>query len=287
MRDVYSIAAELHIAELQRLLSAPESEIAIKSIVGPWARRDFQECARIIARFPILRVEPVMGAMLGEAMMLFTADLIIRLVDLNLFAAVPTVDDPRLNAWTYAVESNRLDVLRALWAERGKHPINPIELTEALSYAAREAEGSKLVPWLIEVGADLNAVAAEARFKYVHPLTFALYDALKVGTEHTVRALLELGADPNHRNAEGGVPLVWAACYGDVSKVRALLSHDAYAPDETEDPDFWQALDHAPKDCVEEIRRTCRSLDLGKTLRSAMRGESVSSSVDSGELDPL
>jgi hypothetical protein len=281
------IAAELHIAQLQRLLSVPEHEKAVKSIVGPWAEKNFEKCARVLARFPILHVEPIMGALLGEAVMSFTPDLIIRLVDLNLFAAVPTKDVPHLNVWTYAVEVNRLDVVRTLWSARETYAIDTNALTQALSHASRETYRSEMIAWLIEAGANISAVAAEERFKYVHPLTFALHDALNVGTEQTVRALLKLGADPNHRDSEGGVPLVWAACYGDVSKVRALLSHGAFAPDETEDADFWEALELAPEDCVEEIRRSCRSRELGQMVAAVLANEPDSSGGKPGGPGPL
>jgi hypothetical protein len=286
VRAIYA-AAELQIAQWQRLLSVPEDHAAVVSILGPWEERNFEECARIIARFPILHGDPCTAAFLADAMISFTADLIVRLVDLNLFVAVPTAAVPRCNVWTYAVELKRLDVLCALWTERGKHPINASELTKALSYAAGEAGGSKLVPWLIEVGADLSAVAAEPRYQHVDPLTLALYDALKGGTEHTVRALLALGAHPNRPNAAGGVPLVWAACYGDAPKVRALLAHGAHAPEETEDAEFWSALADAPEECVKEIRRSCRSRDLVERLDGAMGQQPVPSSARFGEVGPL
>lgn len=287
MQDIFAIAAELRIAQ-QRLQSVPEYEQAGASILAAWADRNFEECVRIIDRYPVSRVQnsPIRGC-LAEAMVSFDTDLILRLIDLRLFVAVPTADVPHDNVWTSAVTANRLDVMRTLWSHRGRHPIGTKALTAALSYAARESYRSDMIAWLVQVGADINSVAAEDRFKYVHPLTFALHDAMNVGTEHTVRALLDLGADPNHRDSEGGVPLVWAACYGDLSKVRALLSYGAYAPSEMERADFWAALELAPEDCVEEIRRSSRSREMGQMLAVVLGRQPDSSGGTSGGPGPL
>lgn len=288
MRDVFTIAAESHIAHPEPLQSATEHEGVVESILNALEKGGIEECVCIVDRFPDLRgVRSVMGFFLADAMKSFYAAEIIRLIDIGLFAAVPTLDLPRLNVWTYALRNNRVDVMRELWSHRGKYPIDPNTLTEALSYATRERYRSDMVAWLVEAGADINSVASEHRFKYVHPLTFALHDALNVGTEQTVRALLNLGANPNHRDSEGGVPLLWAACYGDVSKVRALLSHGAYAPDETEDAEFWNALELAPEDCVEEIRRSYRSRQLGQMLKEVMGEDPDSSGGMSGDPGPL
>lgn len=278
MRDAFSIAADLHIVQLQRPPSVPEYDGAVEGILKSWEQGNFEECARIVDRFPTLRVEGfAMGTFLAHAMKSFGENVIIHLIELRLFVPAPTPDVRRNNVWTYAVEENRLDVMHALWSARERYAIDTNTLTQALSYAARQSYRSETIAWLTEAGANIDSVAAEGRFKYVHPLTFALHDALNVGTEQTVRALLKLGADPNHRDSEGGVPLVWAACYGDVSKVRALLSHGAYPPDETEDADFWEALELAPEHCVEEIRRSCRSREMGQMLAAVLAHEPESS----------
>lgn len=288
MRDAFAIAADLHIAPLQRPQSAPGYDQATESILKSWEEGNFEECAGILDRFPTLRVEGfAMGTFLAAAIKSFDANVIIHLINLRLFIAAPTKDVRRSNVWTCALEENRLDVMRALWSHRKTHALDTGTLTQALSYAARESYRSEMIAWLIEAGADISSVAAEDRFKYVHPLTFALHDALNVGTEETVRAVLNLGADPNHRDSEGGVPLVWAACYGDVSKVRALLSHGAHAPSETEDANFWQALELAPEDCVEEIRRSCRSRQVGQMLKEVMGEDPESSGGMSGDPGPL
>lgn len=75
--------------------------------------------------------------------------------------------------------------------------------------------------WLLEMGADGNAVAENAqRVAPVHA-------AAAVRDRDTMRLLLERGADPNARQQMDYTPLHGAASRGDVEMARLLLTHGA------------------------------------------------------------
>ena len=78
---------------------------------------------------------------------------------------------------------------------------------------------------LLEAGADANAASRNApRFSPLHSAVATDAGAVEVAI---VVALVEAGADPNARSAQGTTPLHTAAFVGDARVVRYLLAHGA------------------------------------------------------------
>lgn len=87
----------------------------------------------------------------------------------------------------------------------------------ALLYAATFEDKARL---LIAGGANLKAQSALGN-------TTLMLAARRVGNSHTVKLLLERGADPNVKNVFGSTALMAAAAAGDMDSVRVLLDHGA------------------------------------------------------------
>jgi ankyrin repeat protein len=79
----------------------------------------------------------------------------------------------------------------------------------------------ELARWLIEQGADVNAVAQNANC--VAPV----HAAAAVCDRETMRLLLERGADPNARQQLDYTALHGAASRGDIEMAKLLLEHGA------------------------------------------------------------
>ncbi len=94
---------------------------------------------------------------------------------------------------------------------------------DGLLEAAATWQPAALVARWIDLGADVNADGV-ARYRRT-----ALMNAVSSEAEgaDTVRLLLEHGADPNARMAEGETPLDWATYKGDRAKIEVLEQHGA------------------------------------------------------------
>jgi ankyrin repeat protein len=86
-----------------------------------------------------------------------------------------------------------------------------------------------LARWLIEQGADVNAVAQNAQ--RVTPL----HAAAAVSDRETAHLLLERGADPHAKQQMDYTPLHGAASRGDVEMAKMLISHGADLRDQASD----------------------------------------------------
>ena len=116
----------------------------------------------------------------------------------------------------------RLDVVQEYvddwggWANQyGRDGFTPLQLA---CYFGQEDTAL----WLLERGADVDAVAQNAQ--QIRPLHAT---AAGKGSNHLLQALLEHGADPNARQSGGLSPLHTAADRGDVEMARLLLEHGA------------------------------------------------------------
>jgi ankyrin repeat protein len=100
--------------------------------------------------------------------------------------------------------------------EFGRDGFNPLQLACYFGHA-------ELAAWLVEQGADVNAVARnEMKIQPLHA-------AAARGNEEIVRMLLENEADVNGRQQGDFTPLHAAAQNGDVPLARLLLEHGADA----------------------------------------------------------
>jgi ankyrin repeat protein len=119
-------------------------------------------------------------------------------------------------ALDYALEYRRPDIATLIQAARPKLTLRQAALvgdTDALRsllVAAKQNGGSPV---------DLNAPGPDGRT--------LLVTALSSGSVAPVRALLEMGADPNRADARGRLPLVTAASFGLTEVVSLLLERGA------------------------------------------------------------
>ena len=160
--------------------------------------------------------------------------LVERLVELgsppdNLRAAAGCGDLERAQA--HLAEGTGPDSLagadREIWHKSYNFPERPITsgrqgiLDDAFAYAAR-SEQIPVMKWLLEEGADVNAVV------YVGT---SLHWASFFGRLEAVRFLLDHGADPGIRDDDpGGTALSWARIFGHESVAELLIEGGAQVP---------------------------------------------------------
>jgi len=128
-----------------------------------------------------------------------------------------------------AAAVGRLDVVKQE-AERWPEFINEFNVDgfTPLQLACFFGHGEMAV-WLIDRGADVNAVAQnEIRIQPIHA-------AATTGNLTVLTSLLQHGADANAKQQNDFTPLHTAADNGDVALVELLLSYGATADPMTED----------------------------------------------------
>ena len=117
-------------------------------------------------------------------------------------------------------------------------------------------EQPTVVRTLIEAGADLNAAITQEideNFGAEPVGTTALMHALRWGYGEAARLLVEAGADPNAKDAEGGTPLMYAVRFRE-DMTAPLLAAGADVNAKTESG--WTALVFAAQWCHRETART-------------------------------
>ena len=117
--------------------------------------------------------------------------------------------------------------------------INSLENGENALLAAVKQNHHNVVKFLIDKGADVNALDSENKT--------ALFHASASLKNETLKVLLESGAQANVTDLYRRSPLYTACGKGNVEAVKLLLSHDAYI--DVADTDGKSALDH--KACID------------------------------------
>ena len=136
-----------------------------------------------------------------------------------------------------AVRAGDLAQLEASWEPEAASRVVAEDGTTLLMEAAYRDPTGDLVDFLIRHGADLDV-----QDDYGNT---ALFLAVNYRRLENARRLLEAGADPAIREAEGDGPLIRASSNGDVEMARLLVAHDpdaeiaglhAFPEDERPDP---------------------------------------------------
>ena len=96
--------------------------------------------------------------------------------------------------------------------------LTPLMFASAHLYPSPEPDRSPLVRFLVERGADVNAVTAEG--------SSVLHIAAESAAAQTVRTLIELGAWTTNRDNQGRTPFGAAMTHGEVESALVIYQHE-------------------------------------------------------------